>query len=135
MAQKLKIGKIDVKLFEILNPMLGNALSALMQKEVSAKTAFAMIKIIDERAVHIKDFEAAKKLLLEQYCDKDDMGGFLLNESKTEYLVRDKPEFEKKVNDLTQVEIQMTNLDKADIEKLSSITAGQLIALKPVIKE
>ncbi len=123
-----------MKISVLLNPALGNALNELSQKEVDVKTAFSIAQIMEERQTHLKVFEVARKALLERFCDKDEAGELKLNEEKTQFVINDKKAYDVEFDELTAIEVEMSVLEKASIEKLKSVTPSQIYALRPLIK-
>jgi len=95
------------------------------------KTAWGVSKIMEDRQVHMRTLEATRKVLLEKYCEKDEHGRFKTTDDKTQYMIEDVEQYNKEYEQLTDVEVEVTMLDRSLMDKLSSITPAQLLALKP----
>ncbi len=133
-AKKLKIGTIDVKLSALLDPNLAQALASLAQKELDPKTAFAVADIIDQRQKTIKTFDEARKIIVAKYCDKDEAGQFLLDETKTKFAIKDVPAYDAEYELLVDVEVEMSSIDKSALENLKALKPAEVMALRPLIK-
>lgn len=133
---KINKRKNSVKIKDLIDANLGNALSVLSQKEVDAKTAFKIAEILEEKKRHMLVFEAARKSLLDRFGSKGEDGQLLLNEARTEYVIPEevRDEYQKEHDDLLEVEVLVSTFDKSCLERVTSITPAQVLALKPIIK-
>lgn len=133
-AKKLKIRKIDVKLSALLDPNFQAALASLAQKDLDPKTAFAVADIIDQRQKSLKTFEEARKIIVAKYCDKDDKGEFLLDETKTKFAIKDVPAYDAEYGQLVDVEVEMCSIEKSALENLKALKPAEVLALRPLLK-
>ncbi len=131
---KFQLRTENVKLNDLLNPNLGASLSALSQKEVSVKTAFTIAQIMEERINHLKVFDTARKGLIDRFASKDENGQSMLNEAKTEYIIPNKAAYDTEYEALVDIDVPMSVIDRAEIEKLSTLTGSQAFALKALIQ-
>lgn len=122
-----------MKLSELANPSLGQALQSLAHKELDMKTAWAVTKLLEDRQGHLKTLESTRNVLLEKYCEKDDAGKFKTDETKSRYLIMDETEYNKEYEELTNIEVECSMLNPEMVDKVGSITPAHLLALKPFI--
>jgi hypothetical protein len=124
-----------VKLSDLVNPALGNALKVVSEKEMNMKMAWALSKLMEDRVAHIKTLESMRKVLLDKYCEKDERGEFRTNETKTQYLIKDEKEYNLEYEELTSVEVECTSLEMHLFDNLGTIAPVNLLALKPFITQ
>lgn len=122
-----------MKLSQLINPALGLALQALGHKEIDMKCAWGLTKIMEERVANIKTLETARKVLLDKYCEKDENGEYKVNNEKTQYAITDEKAYNEEYEKLVDVDIECTMLELSMVERISTITPAQLLALKPFI--
>ena len=124
-------GRTVVKLSALATPALAQALQSIAHKEMDMKTAWAVSKLMEDRQAHMKTLEATRAILLNKYCDRDESGQFKVNETKTQYLIADEVAYNKEYEQLTDVDVECTQLETVMLDNLGSITPAQLLALKP----
>lgn len=131
---KLQRRNVKMKLSELIDSNLGQALAILGSKEIGGKAAFKLAQIIAERKKHCLDFEAARKTIIDRFSVKEEDGTNKLTEDKTQVVLTDNEAFGKEMDALVAEEVEMPKIDQSVIENLPEITAHHIAAILPLIK-
>lgn len=123
--------KVDqsVRLGDVIDPLFQNALGILMGKTLPAQTAFKLLQIAKTVGEHQETFDKVRLGLITKYAEKDAEGIPKTNETKTQYLLKDKEGFDKEYNQLltTKVEIQKIPLSCIEKVDLSAMLLQSLV--------
>lgn len=118
-----------VKIAELMKQEFQIALSTLMNSTgIPAKTAWQMLQVFDAVVEHQKKYEELRMKLLLAYGRKDAEGNISMNEAKTEYLLMDKPKFDKEYKELLELEVEIPTIPLSSISEVR-ITPAMLSVL------
>lgn len=114
-----------------IRPMI-MVLPKVMRERLPAKTAYWFARTLRELSEHMKDFEEARRNLLEKHAKKDKKGEFIVVNG--EYDVRNRPAFDKEFRGLADQEISikfegvtLKQLGSADVRSIDQFSLGKLI--------
>lgn len=115
MSKKAKLKAVDkatdkVKLSDLMRNEFQLALNVLMNGNLPIKTSYALLKVFDSVVEHQKYFEDIRLKLLDKYGKKDEAGKLLTNEAKSEYVLTDRPAFDKEYGDLLSLEVDISKI-------------------------
>ena len=105
--------------------------------EYSPKAAIKLklVKWIKKLGEESKDYEAARKALLEKYARKDEAGKAVINPATNSYDIPSESflEFGKEFEELQAVEFELPELLVSDVEEC--LTVGELLFMLDYLKE
>lgn len=120
---KLTLGEI--------RPMV-MTLPKVMKERLPTKTAYWFARTLRELTEHMKDFEEARRGLLERYAKKDKKGKFVVVNGV--YDVKNRKAFDKEFLELSNQEVEirfegvtLEQLGEADVRSIDMFNLGKLI--------
>lgn len=125
---------IKIKVSDLLNAT--ETLQKLSQKELKAKLALSIARLLKEAEREIQNFNEVRMNLINKYGEKDEKGELITDDKGNCKIIPDGIEtFSKELNDLvtTDVEINANKLKLDDLENLD-FTPGDMVALEPFIE-
>lgn len=126
---------ITLKMSDLLNAT--ETLQKLSQKELKAKLALSIARVLKEAEREIQNFNEIRMNLINKYGEKDDQGELITDDKGN---CKIPPEgidtFTKELNELvnTDLEINANKLKLSDIESLD-FTPGDMAVLEAFIDE
>ena len=126
---------IKLSMNDLLN--CTETLQALSQKELKARLALSIARILKEAEREIQNFNEIRMNLINKYGEKGEDGQLVTDDKNNCKILPDgRSAFQKELNDLvtTEVEINANKLKLSDIESMD-FTPSQMVALEPFIEE
>ena len=114
---------IKTKLKSILNAR--EAVQKLIKKDLPVAVSFRVAKLVNAMNVELAVYDAERNKLCEKYGK--------LNESKTEYKIIRRDEFQKELISLFDIELEL-DANKVVLPKETTITPADLIALDDFVE-
>ena len=120
MKKKAKVAQVKatskVLLAALMEREFQMALATVMNGELPIKTSYELLKTFDVVVEHQTRFEAMRQRILEKHGQKDAEGKLQMNEGKTEYLLADKPAFDKEYSELCSIEVEVPKVSMSYLE-------------------
>lgn len=120
---KLTLGEI--------RPMVA-VLPKIMQQRLPVKTNYWFVRTLRELTEHMKDFEEARRKLLEKHGKRDKKGEFVVESG--EYVIENRRAFDEEFRELAAQEISikfegitLDQLGEADVRSIDIYNLGRLI--------
>ena len=114
-----------------------NVLSELAKKEIPAKAAFIIARILGQITDEYNTYQTSRRQLIEKYGEKDENGNLKTNEDGNAFIRKeDINKFNEELKALvsTKVTILGENIPLSSLENLN-FTPGQMYVLAPFINE
>ena len=109
----------------------------------SIKVSYKIGKIAKALSDHAKDYEDARKEIVDKYAEKDDDGNYISpvndqgEEMEGQVSIKDTKDFNKEVMDLTNEEVEVTFSVYLTIDDLEAadakLKAYELVPLQPIL--
>ena len=125
---------IKISMNDLLN--CTETLQKLSQKELKARLALSIARVLKEAEREIQNFNEVRMNLINKYGEKGEDGQLVTDENGNCKILPDGIDtFTKELNDLvnTEVEINANKLKLADLENLD-FTPGQMAMLEPFLQ-
>lgn len=127
---------MKIKLIDAIN--MAQALPALLDKDIPAKSAYWLSRVVDQLQGELKAFETARFKLIEKYGEKDSEGN-LVKETVNEldqYKIENVEEFSKEFDEIANQEIEI-KYEPISISELGDIdiSVKTLMGLGDLLKE
>ncbi len=126
---------IKIKMSDLLNST--ETLQKLSQKELKARLALSIARLLKEAEREIQNFNEVRMNLIKKYGEKDENGELVTDESGNCKILPDGVEtFSKELNDIigTEIEINANKLRLDDLDNLD-FTPSDMAVLEPFINE
>lgn len=126
---------IQLKMNDLLNST--ETLQKLSQKELKAKLALSIARLLKEAEREMQNFNEVRMNLIKKYGEKDENGELITDEKGNCKILNDNTaDFSKELNDLieTEIEINANKLKLDDLETLD-FTPSDMVSLEPFIEE
>lgn len=124
---------ITVTISELINST--ETLKKLANKELKAKLAWSVARLLKSADQEIQDFNDARMKLIRQYGEKDENGELITDErGNCKILDEDVQKFTDELNELTNTTVEI-NANKINIEDIENIdfTPAEMTQLEPFI--
>ena len=125
---------IKIKMSDLLNAT--ETLQKLSQKELKARLALQISRLLKEGEREIQNFNEVRTNLINKYGEKDEKGELVTDENKNCKILNDQIEiFSKELNELVDMEIEI-NANKikiADLENMN-FTPTDMAVLEPFME-
>lgn len=124
---------INIKMSDLLNST--ETLQKLSQKELKARLALTIARLLKEAEREIQNFNEVRMNLINKYGEKDEKGELITDDKGNCKILPEGIEtFSKELNDLvaTDVEINANKLNLNDLDSLD-FTPSDMAALEPFI--
>ena len=125
---------INLKMNDLLNAT--ETLQKLSQKELKAKLALQISRILKEGEREIQNFNEVRTNLINKYGEKDSEGQLVTDENDNCKIPNDQVDnFSKELNELVNMDIEI-NANKVKLDDLENIdfTPADMFALEPFIE-
>ena len=124
---------ITVKISDLLNST--EALQKLANKELKAKLAWTISRLLKAAEAEIQNFNDTRMNLIRKYGEKDENGELITDEGGNCKIIAETVEdFNKELNELINTEIEI-NANKINIGLLENIdfTPAEMAILEPFV--
>lgn len=125
---------IKIKMSDLLNAT--ETLQKLSQKELKARLALQISRLLKEGEREIQNFNEVRTNLINKYGEKDENGELVTDENKNCKILNDQIEiFSKELNELVDMEIEI-NANKIKIADLENMdfTPADMAVLEPFME-
>lgn len=126
---------INIKMSDLLNST--ETLQKLSQKELKARLALSIARLLKEAEREIQNFNEVRMNLIKKYGEKDENGELITDDNGNCKIVPDGVEvFSKELNEAISTEIEI-NANKLRIDDLDNLdfTPSDMAVLEPFIEE
>ncbi len=126
---------IKIKMSDLLNST--ETLQKLSQKELKARLALSIARLLKEAEREIQNFNEVRMNLIKKYGEKDENGELITDDNGNCKIVPDGVEiFSKELNEAISTEIEI-NANKLRIDDLDNLdfTPSDMAVLEPFIEE
>lgn len=126
---------IKIKMSDLLNST--DTLQKLSQKELKARLALSIARLLKEAEREIQNFNEVRMNLIKKYGEKDENGELITDDKNNCKIIPDGVEiFSKELNDIIDTEIEI-NANKLRLEDLDNLdfTPSDMAVLEPFISE
>lgn len=125
---------IKIKMSDLLNAT--ETLQKLSQKELKARLALQISRLLKEGEREIQNFNEVRTNLINKYGEKDENGELVTDEDKNCKILNDQIEiFSKELNELVgmEIEINANKINIADLENMD-FTPADMAVLEPFME-
>ena len=121
-----------MKLYQVIDPGFQKALEELGQAPMPVSVGYRLTDLLERVSTETKKVRAIHQKLLAKHAQKNKNGSLKTNKERTEYLMEDRPAFDKDYGELINIEIELPKIKIDDIKdlKISPIAVSKL---KPLI--
>lgn len=109
----------------------------IMKKNLKSRPAFLLARIIREIEKEYETFQAARKILIEKYGEKDESGNLYIDKDGNNRILKNEIDnFNRDMTDLlnTYVQLNVSSISLNDLEGVE-FTPEQMLVLEPFIVE
>ena len=128
----------EVKLGVLINPNFQRVLRSIVETEkpVKAKAAYAISRILSTVQSEQDRYNEIRTKLIEKFCKKDEEGKLAIDESGNATFESDeaRAEFSKELSELTEVMVEVSQINVADIEAYE-IKPIDMLAIRDIMYE
>lgn len=125
---------IEMTLKTLINSV--ESLQKLSNKNLKAKTAFVVAKLIQAADIEVNNFNDARIMLINKYGEKDDNGNLIADANNNVKIIKDDIErFNTELSELlnTPITINATKITLNELDELE-FTPQDIIQLEPFIE-
>lgn len=126
---------ITLKMSDLLNAT--DTLQKLSQKELKARLALQIARMLKEAEREIQNFNEIRMNLIKKYGEKDENGEIITDDNGNCKIIPESVTvFSKELNELVEMEIEI-NANKIKLDDLDNLdfTPGEMVALEPFLEE
>lgn len=126
---------ITLKMSDLLNAT--DTLQKLSQKELKARLALQIARMLKEAEREIQNFNEIRMNLIKKYGEKDESGEIITDDNGNCKIIPESVTvFSKELNELVEMEVEI-NANKIKLDDLDNLdfTPGEMVTLEPFLEE